>query len=136
MGSEYLEHQGIPNSRKSISHSNPDLGVKLMNQADLDSSPILKGLPISLARIDIHAEWVSPAILSLLGDLPDTIDGGEIVRDESGKPSGVFVSPPTHWLSVLMLGRQCHWINRRYPTTMDKYPARSFLGNSNCRCGQ
>jgi predicted amidohydrolase YtcJ len=93
MGSEYLERKGIPNSRKSISHSDPDLGLKLMNQGDLDSSPLLKGLPISLARIDIHAEWVSPAILTLLGDLPDTIDGGEIVRDESGKPTGVFVRP-------------------------------------------
>jgi len=77
---------------------------ELMNQADLDASPILKGLPISLARIDIHAEWVSPAILTLLGDLPDTIDGGEIVRDENGKPTGVFVSPPTHWLLILMIG--------------------------------
>jgi predicted amidohydrolase YtcJ len=93
MGSEYLERKGIPTSRKSISHSDPDLGLKLMNQGDLDSSPLLKGLPISLARIDIHAEWVSPAILTLLGDLPDTIDGGEIVRDESGKPTGVFVRP-------------------------------------------
>jgi len=93
MGPEYLERKGIPNSRKSISYSNPDLRAKLINQADLDSSPILRGLPISLARIDIHAEWVSPAILTLLGDLPDTIDGGEIVRDESGKPTGVFVRP-------------------------------------------
>jgi predicted amidohydrolase YtcJ len=93
MGPEYLERQGISNSRKSVSYSNPDLGVKLIHQADLDASPILKGLPISLARIDIHAEWVSPAILTLLGDLPDTIDGGEIVRDESGKPTGVFVRP-------------------------------------------
>jgi predicted amidohydrolase YtcJ len=60
-------------------------------QADLEASPILRGLPISLQRIDIHAEWVSPAILDLLGDLPDHIDGGEIVRDEAGKPTGIFV---------------------------------------------
>jgi predicted amidohydrolase YtcJ len=64
----------------------------LNHQADLDASPILRGLPISLQRIDIHAEWVSPAILALLGDLPDHIDGGEIVRDENGEPTGVFVS--------------------------------------------
>jgi predicted amidohydrolase YtcJ len=49
-------------------------------------------LPISLQRIDIHAEWVSPAILALLGDLPASVDGGEIVRDEYGVPTGVFVS--------------------------------------------
>jgi predicted amidohydrolase YtcJ len=93
MGPEHLERKGISNSRKSISYSSLYLRAELINQADLDSSPILRGLPISLARIDIHAEWVSPAILTVLGDLPDTIDGGEIVRDEFGKPTGVFVRP-------------------------------------------
>lgn len=63
----------------------------------MDASPILRGLPISLQRIDIHAEWVSPAILKLLGDLPATIDGGEIVRDEDGKPTGLFVSLTTEF---------------------------------------
>ena len=88
-----FQRKGIPNSSKSVSYADTALRAELINQADLDSSPILRGLPISLARIDIHAEWVSPAILTLLGDLPDTIDGGEIVRDESGKPTGVFVGP-------------------------------------------
>jgi len=93
MGPEHLERQGISNSCKLISCTRLNPGAKLMFQADLDASPILKGLPISLARIDIHAEWVSPAILTLLGDLPEIIDGGEIVRDESGNPTGVFVCP-------------------------------------------
>ena len=30
--------------------------------------------------------------MKLLGDLPDHLDGGEIVRDAAGKPTGVFVS--------------------------------------------
>jgi predicted amidohydrolase YtcJ len=61
-------------------------------QADLEASPDLRGLPISLKRIDIHAEWVSQSILDLMGELPEKVEGGEIIRDESGKPTGVFVS--------------------------------------------
>lgn len=63
-----------------------------LSQEDLESSATLRGLPISLSRIDVHAEWVSPAVLGLMGDLPDHVEGGQIVRDDAGKPTGVFVS--------------------------------------------
>ena len=42
-----------------------------------------------LFRIDWHASWVSNAIVSKLGDLPDVVDGGLIVRDDAGKPTGL-----------------------------------------------
>ncbi|KAI9435527.1 amidohydrolase family-domain-containing protein [Lactarius indigo] len=58
---------------------------------DLDREPLLRGRSIVLARIDWHANWVSNAVLSELTDLPDVVDGGLIVRDEAGKPTGVFV---------------------------------------------
>jgi predicted amidohydrolase YtcJ len=61
--------------------------------ADLETSTVLRGLPISLARIDVHAEWVSQAVLDMLGELPDEVPGGHIVRYPDGKPTGVFVSP-------------------------------------------
>lgn len=64
----------------------------MREQADFDRSPILKGLPIALKRIDVHAEWLSPKILSLLGDLPDTVPGGQIIRDPiNNEPTGVFL---------------------------------------------
>ncbi|KAJ9103233.1 hypothetical protein QFC21_002656 [Naganishia friedmannii] len=56
---------------------------------DLDKSPALKGVPIALKRIDIHAEWVSPRVLEIMGDLPLEVPGGQIIRDEHGKPTGV-----------------------------------------------
>jgi hypothetical protein len=31
-------------------------------------------------------------VLKLMGDLPDHVEGGQIVRDDAGKPTGVFVS--------------------------------------------
>lgn len=63
---------------------------------DLATSPALRGKKICLARVDVHAEWVSRAVLDELekrpGGLPQTVDGGLIVRDDQGRPTGVFVS--------------------------------------------
>ncbi|KAG8897492.1 hypothetical protein FRC00_004191 [Tulasnella sp. 408] len=59
--------------------------------ADLEADDLLKGRPIVLARVDYHAYWISPRALELLGDLPDQVDGGLIVRDTDGKPTGIFV---------------------------------------------
>lgn len=56
----------------------------------MDAQPILKGRLISLTRVDGHARWVSPAVLELIGDLPETVDGGVIVRDEHGTATGAL----------------------------------------------
>lgn len=71
--------------------------------SDLDQDPLLKGRLISLSRIDGHARWVSPAVLELMNDLPKEVEGGQIVRGEQGKPTGIFVDnamnliPIPHW---------------------------------------
>ncbi|ORX33527.1 amidohydrolase family-domain-containing protein [Kockovaella imperatae] len=57
---------------------------------DLDT-PLLKDKPIILSRVDVHAIWVSHAVLAQLGPLPDTVEGGKIVRGASGEPTGVFI---------------------------------------------
>jgi predicted amidohydrolase YtcJ len=79
-----------------VSRTDRTLTIELMawkcKQSDLESSPLLRGLPIALKRIDIHAEWVSKAVLDLMGELPETVEGGEIIRDDQGNPTGVFVS--------------------------------------------
>jgi predicted amidohydrolase YtcJ len=68
-------------------------------QSDFDKSPALKDVPIALKRIDIHAEWVSPKVLEMMGDLPMEVPGGQIIRDENGKPTGVFVRDCPGWVS-------------------------------------
>nr|ODN86000.1 amidohydrolase [Cryptococcus depauperatus CBS 7841] len=65
-----------------------------------EKSDILRGLPISLARVDFHVQWVSSAILNQLGDLPD-VDGGEVIRDSSGKPTGIFIDNARKLLSEI-----------------------------------
>lgn len=51
------------------------------------------GRPACLLRRDCHAAWVSPAGLALAGVDASTaeVGGGRIVRDVSGKPSGVLI---------------------------------------------
>ncbi len=49
--------------------------------------------PVYLGRVDGHAAWVNQAAMALCGitrDTPDP-DGGRIIRDSSGSPTGVFV---------------------------------------------
>ncbi|GLB44179.1 putative amidohydrolase family protein [Lyophyllum shimeji] len=66
-------------------------GAKFPTASDLDQDPLLSGRPISLNRVDGHAKWVSPRVLELMGELPDVVDGGNIVRDADGRPTGIFV---------------------------------------------
>ncbi|KAF9561313.1 hypothetical protein CPC08DRAFT_735580 [Agrocybe pediades] len=58
---------------------------------DLDQEPLLKNRLIALSRIDGHSRWVSFAVMKLIPHLPEKVDGGLIVRDESGEPTGIFV---------------------------------------------
>ncbi|THH07934.1 hypothetical protein EW145_g3049 [Phellinidium pouzarii] len=77
--------------------------------ADFDSEPLLRGRPIVLRRVDGHAIWVSPRVLKESSDLPDSIEGGEIVRDSDGQPTGIFVDnamsliTPPPWTDKQML---------------------------------
>ncbi|KAI0920404.1 hypothetical protein AcW1_002156 [Taiwanofungus camphoratus] len=67
--------------------------------ADLATRPILASRPLSLFRVDSHALWISPRALELVqaqlphGKFPEPgeLKGGEVVRDDQGEPTGVFV---------------------------------------------
>ncbi|KAI0341229.1 hypothetical protein BDW22DRAFT_1359484 [Trametopsis cervina] len=67
--------------------------------AHLASRKSLQDVPISLSRVDGHALWVSSRALEIAQQqLPgkrwpsdDDVAGGQIVRDSTGHPSGVFV---------------------------------------------
>ncbi|KAH0834031.1 amidohydrolase family-domain-containing protein [Lanmaoa asiatica] len=58
---------------------------------DFDSESLLRGRRIYLDRVDVHAAWVSNRVLQLMGKLPDEVDGGLVIRDSYGKPTGIFV---------------------------------------------
>jgi hypothetical protein len=55
--------------------------------------PGTESRPVCLRRVDGHAVWVNRTTLDLCGitrDTPDP-DGGRIVRDATGEPTGVFI---------------------------------------------
>ena len=57
--------------------------------------------PVYLRRVDGHAAWVNGKAMELCGitrDTPDP-DGGLIVRDENGEPTGVFVDNASDLIS-------------------------------------
>ena len=74
-----------------------------LKKDDLDREPLLRGRHILLGRVDCHVYWVSNAILAKLSDIPDEVDGGLIVRDKAGNPTGpyLFLSHRPHRLCPL-----------------------------------
>ena len=59
--------------------------------AELDS--VVADRPVWLERADNHAHWANSRAMEIAGVTPDTPDvtGGQVIRDDSGAPSGVFV---------------------------------------------
>ena len=57
-------------------------------KADFDAEPVLRGRPILLQRVDVHAIWVSQRVLNEVGELPKVVEGGSVIRDADGSPTG------------------------------------------------
>lgn len=61
-----------------------------MVQADLEADPIVRGRRIILNSKDWHAIWVSSKVLEENSPLPERVEGGVIVREDDGRPTGWF----------------------------------------------
>ena len=72
------------------------------HQADLDSDPLVRQHRVVLEAKDGHAIWVNSKVLEDISPLPESVDGGVIVRDASGKPTG-DVTPNLHFLDDIEL---------------------------------
>lgn len=64
---------------------------KFPTAGDLDK--VVSDRPIWLNRIDGHAGWANSKAMEMAGITAETEDpeGGKIIRDENGEPTGVFV---------------------------------------------
>ncbi|KAG1840207.1 amidohydrolase family-domain-containing protein [Suillus tomentosus] len=58
---------------------------------DLDMDPIVRGRPVILQSKDGHAFWLSKETFALNSPWPSEIEGGVIMKDSSGNPSGVVL---------------------------------------------
>jgi predicted amidohydrolase YtcJ len=72
------------------------------NRATLDA--VAPDNPVYLTRVDGHAVWVNSAVLKMAGISAATPDpqGGRIVRDALGEPTGVFIDNAIDLLSALL----------------------------------
>lgn len=68
-----------------LSHLHRSLTIR---QADLDADPIVQGRHIVLQSKDCHALWVSSKVIEISLPLPEVVEGGVIVRDDAGLPTG------------------------------------------------
>ncbi|KAJ6570591.1 amidohydrolase 3 [Mycena vulgaris] len=59
--------------------------------ADLEADPVIKGRPVVLQSKDCHAQWLSARALELSSPLPSAVEGGIILRDDIGAPTGVLL---------------------------------------------
>ncbi len=66
-------------------------GGEFPTRASLDAA--VTDHPVALRRVDGHAVWVNTRALELAGVTRDTADpqGGRILRDDAGEPTGVLV---------------------------------------------
>ncbi|ETW80709.1 hypothetical protein HETIRDRAFT_154904 [Heterobasidion irregulare TC 32-1] len=79
-------------------------GQEFPTAATLDADPVVREHNIVLQSKDGHAIWVNSKVLDAISPLPDSVEGGVIVRDAAGNPTGclldnaqylVPVPPPT-----------------------------------------
>ena len=73
--------------------------------ADIDR--VVSDRPVYLTRVDGHAAWVNTKALELAGidrDTPD-VQGGTIIRDESGEATGILIDVSMYPVRNLIPGR-------------------------------
>lgn len=65
---------------------------------------VIADKPVYLSRIDGHAAWVNSKALALAGIDRNTLSpaGGEIVKDESGEPTGLLIDNAMYLLSKVL----------------------------------
>ena len=70
--------------------------------AELDA--VVSDRPVWLARVDGHAGWANSLAINEAGVTAATQDpsGGRIIRDASGKPSGVFVDAAESFINAIV----------------------------------
>jgi predicted amidohydrolase YtcJ len=71
-------------------HTHWDIG-RFPTAEELDE--IVSDRPVWLSRVDGHAGWANSKAMEMAGITAETEDpeGGKIIRDENGEPTGVFV---------------------------------------------
>ncbi|KAJ3539262.1 hypothetical protein NMY22_g4813 [Coprinellus aureogranulatus] len=71
-------------------HTNWPAG-RMPRASDLDTDPVIKGRPVVLQSKDCHALWVSSEAMRGSLPFPNEVDGGVVLKDDNGDPSGLLL---------------------------------------------
>jgi predicted amidohydrolase YtcJ len=82
-----------------------------------DADPLTRAAPehpVYLTRVDGHASWVNRKALELAGITKNTSDpqGGRIVRDKNGEPTGILIDRAQGLVSATIPGRTQEQVER------------------------
>ncbi|CCM04368.1 uncharacterized protein FIBRA_06541 [Fibroporia radiculosa] len=89
-----------------------------------ESDPDVAGRPIVLQSKDGHALWISSTVLKLMEPIPEEVPGGAILRDSSGKPTGVFLDNAQDL--VVRPDPTYEMLEKRFATTVKEALARGL----------
>lgn len=57
----------------------------------MDADSVVRGRPVILQSKDCHALWASSRAIQISLPLPESVEGGIIVRDANANPSGQYI---------------------------------------------
>ncbi|MGQ7247450.1 amidohydrolase [Halomonas sp. V046] len=89
-------------------------GQAFPTSAELDA--VIADRPVVLSRVDGHAIWVNSRAMEIAGIDADTEapDGGEILRDADGNPTGVFIDNAESLISEQIPARSPEEMEKAY----------------------
>lgn len=85
---------------------------------DLERDPVVAGRPIILQSKDGHALWVSKTVLHMMDPIPDEVEGGIIIRDSQGQPTGIFIDNAQELVNVLRPEPTYEELEKRFNLTV------------------
>lgn len=76
--------------------------------------------PVALYRVDTHAVWLNSVALATAGISARHIDGGEIVVDRSGAPTGLLIDTAVHLIDHVLPKPRAEKMHRWLSVAVDR----------------
>jgi predicted amidohydrolase YtcJ len=101
-----------------------------------DLDVVAPDIPVYLERTDGHAAWVNSKALAIAGITRDTPNpqGGEIIKDEKGEPTGILVDTATDLVSGKVPPLSREKINEAIQLAQEEMISNGLTGGQDAGC--